>query len=110
MGVVSYCIYCQLPNWKTSRSAYDLHRKFGSEMAAESSRKMGGEKPSLSGISSRRRRSDIPFRSPRGPLQSTVIKELRGQEAAISFLSNPFRKRAFVRGRPETKSASLLRC
>ena len=41
MGVVSYCIYCQLPNWITSRSAYDLHRKIGSEMAAKSSRKMG---------------------------------------------------------------------
>ena len=41
MGVVSYCIYCQLPNWITSRSAYDLHRKIGSEMATESSRKMG---------------------------------------------------------------------
>ena len=38
----------------------------------------------------------VPSRSPRGPLQSTVIKELRGQEAAISFPSNPFRKRAFV--------------
>ena len=25
-----------------------------------------------------------------------IIKELRGQEAAISFPSNPFRKRAFV--------------
>ena len=48
MGVVSLCIYCQLPNWKTSRSAYDLHRKFGSEMATESSRKMDGENPSLS--------------------------------------------------------------
>ena len=38
----------------------------------------------------------IPVRSPRGPLQSTVIKELRSQEAAISFPSNPFRKQAFV--------------
>ena len=29
---------------------YDLHRKFGSEMAAESSQKIDGENPSLSGI------------------------------------------------------------
>ena len=63
-------------------------------MATESSRKMGGENPSLSGISSRRRRSDIPFRSPRGPLQSTVIKELRGQEAAISFPSTTLQEQA----------------
>ena len=33
------------------RDVYDLHRKFGSEMAAESSRKIDGENPSLSGIS-----------------------------------------------------------
>ena len=33
------------------RDVYDLHRKIGSEMAAESSRKIDGENPSLSGIS-----------------------------------------------------------
>ncbi len=33
------------------RNVYDLHRKFGSEMATESSRKIDGENPSLSGIS-----------------------------------------------------------
>ena len=49
---------------------HDLHRKFGSEMATESSRKIEGENPSLSEISSRCRRSDIPPRSPRGPLQT----------------------------------------
>lgn len=41
-------------------------------------------------------RATRPFPLAAGPLQSTVIKELRGQEAAISFPSNPFRKRAFV--------------
>ena len=41
-------------------------------------------------------RAPRPFPLAAGPLQSTVIKELRGQEAAISFPSNPFRKRAFV--------------
>ena len=33
------------------RIVYDLHRIFGSEMAAESSQKIDGENPSLSGIS-----------------------------------------------------------
>ena len=33
------------------RNVYDLHRKFGSEMATKSSRKIDGENPSLSGIS-----------------------------------------------------------
>ena len=33
------------------RDVYDLYRKFGREMAAESSRKIDGENPCLSGIS-----------------------------------------------------------
>ena len=36
----------------------------------------------------------VPSRSPRGPLQSTVIKELRGQEAAISFPSTTLQEQA----------------
>ena len=58
-------------------------------------------------LSARRRglatlRVPFPFPLAAGPLQSTVIKELRGQEAAISFPSNPFRKRAFD-GPPENE-------
>ena len=43
------------------RIVYDLHRKFGSEMAAESSRKIDGENPSLSvGLATLR----VPFPFP----------------------------------------------
>ena len=43
------------------RIVYDLHRKFGSEMAAESSRKIDGESPSLSvGLATLR----VPFPFP----------------------------------------------
>ena len=44
------------------RNVYDLHRKFGSEMATESSRKIDGENPSLSGISHAARAFSLPAR------------------------------------------------
>ena len=74
---------------------HDLHRKFGSEMATESSREMGGENPSLS-VGLATLRVPFPFPLAAGPLQSNNYQGVTRLEAAISFLSNPFRKRAFV--------------
>ena len=77
------------------RNVYDLHRKFGGKMAAEGSRKIDGENPSLS-VGLATLRVPFPFPLAAGPLQSNDYQGVTLPEAAISFLSNPFRKRAFV--------------
>ena len=52
------------------RDVYDLHRKFGSEMATDSSQKIDGENPSLSGISHAARAFSLSAR--RGALANNL--------------------------------------
>ena len=105
------------------RNFYDLHRKFGSEMATKSSRKIDGENPSLSGIShaacatslsARRggvrdlRSRCAPLQAPlplaAGPLQRGELSRSRAaRRAAIPFWGSGLVKASFQRPAPQNE-------
>ena len=90
------------------RDAYDLHRKFGSEMAAKGSQNIDGENPSLSAnnlkLSAKRWAFFVQGRQELDPVR-TCAEKLKGRKA-VSFKS--FARAPRRAGREKAREAWLI--